>query len=465
MENKVFPTQQLGHLCSKIGSGATPRGGSKVYLDHGAIALIRSQNVRNNYFKKNGIVFIEQKHADQLSNATVEKSDVLLNITGDSVARCCQVDPNFLSARVNQHVAIIRPDPDKIDPKFLRYFLVSPHMQNLMLSWAGAGGTRNALTKGMIESFKVPAPLLPEQKAIAHVLGTLDDRIELNRQMNETLEGMAQALFKSWFVDFDPVIDNAMASGRKVPEELGKRAAAHAALGNKRKPLPADIRALFPDEFTHTEELGWIPKGWEVVTLHNIIELTGGGTPKTSVDEYWGGDIPWFSVVDAPAPENIFVIDTVKHVTQLGVENSSTKILPIGTTIISARGTVGKCALVGQPMAMNQSCYGIRGKKGIADYFVYYVVRDQVGHLQRGGHGSVFNTVTRDTFKIIKISMGKAQHTQQFGDCIKPFLDQILANNIQNSVLSKLRDTLLPKLLSGELRIPDAEKMVVEAAE
>ena len=327
------------------------------------------------------------------------------------------------------------------------------------------GSTQQALTIVSLKSLKIKLPPLPEQKAIAHVLGTLDDRIELNRQMNETLEGMAQALFKSWFVDFDPVIDNAMASGRKVPEELGKRAAARAALGNKRKPLPADIRALFPDEFTHTEELGWIPKGWEVVTLHNIIELTGGGTPKTSVDEYWGGDIPWFSVVDAPAPENIFVIDTVKHVTQLGVENSSTKILPIGTTIISARGTVGKCALVGQPMAMNQSCYGIRGKKGIADYFVYYVVRDQVGHLQRGGHGSVFNTVTRDTFKIIKISMGKAQHTQQFGDCIKPFLDQILANNIQNSVLSKLRDTLLPKLLSGELRIPDAEKMVVEAAE
>jgi len=264
MGNNAFPTQELNPLCSKIGSGATPRGGSKVYLDRGEIALIRSQNVRNEHFEQSGIVFIEQKHADQLANVIVEKGDVLLNITGDSVARCCQVDSNFLPARVNQHVAIIRPKPERLDDRFLRYFLISPFMQNLMLSWAGSGGTRDALTKGMIESFKVPLPPLSEQKAIAHVLGSLDDRIELNRRMNETLESMAQALFKSWFVDFDPVIDNALAGGKEIPAELSEKAQVRAALGDKRRPLPEEIRALFPDEFTFSDELGWIPKGWEV---------------------------------------------------------------------------------------------------------------------------------------------------------------------------------------------------------
>ncbi len=117
------------------------------------------------------------------------------------------------------------------------------------------------------------APLLPEQKAIAHVLGTLDDRIELNRQMNETLESMAQALFKSWFVDFDPVIDNALAGGKEIPEALKQKAQARAALGDKRRPLPEEIRTLFPDEFTYSDELGWIPKGWEVIHIRENCKL------------------------------------------------------------------------------------------------------------------------------------------------------------------------------------------------
>lgn len=145
------------------------------------------------------------------------------------------------------------------------------------------------------------------------------------------------------------------------------------------------------------------------MTLDDLVDLIGGGTPKTSKDEYWNGVIPWFSVVDAPNKSDVFVIDTGKHVTELGVEKSSTKILPIGTTIISARGTVGKCAMVGEPMAMNQSCYGVRGKKDISDSFVYYAIREKVTDLQRGGHGSVFNTITRDTFKTIKIALGEPE--------------------------------------------------------
>ncbi|MGH8526438.1 MAG: restriction endonuclease subunit S, partial [Gammaproteobacteria bacterium] len=189
---------RLGDVCMKIGSGATPRGGNDVYLQDGPYALIRSQNVYNDGFHHDGLAFIDEKHAAELENVKVLDGDVLLNITGDSVARACQVDPGVLPARVNQHVAIIRPDPGKLAPRFLRYVLVSHEMQTKLLSWAGSGGTRNALTKGMIESFDVLAPTdVAEQRAIAHILGTLDDKIELNRRMNETLEAMARALFKS----------------------------------------------------------------------------------------------------------------------------------------------------------------------------------------------------------------------------------------------------------------------------
>ena len=197
---------RLGELCTKIGSGATPRGGKEVYLNEGPCSLIRSQNVYNNRFSRAGLVFITERMSTELNNVEVLPGDVLLNITGDSVARACQVPPDVLPARVNQHVAILRPDASKLSARFLRYFLVSPRTQTLLLSWARSGGTRNALTKGMIESLDICAPAdVTVQRSIAHILGTLDDKIELNRRMNETLEAMARALFKSWFVDFDPV--------------------------------------------------------------------------------------------------------------------------------------------------------------------------------------------------------------------------------------------------------------------
>ena len=165
-----------------------------------------------------------------------------------------------LPARVNQHVAIIRPDSVSLGAGYLRYYVVSPEMQTLLLSWAGSGGTRNALTKGMVESLEIPLPPFPEQRAIAHVLGTLDDKIELNRRTNETLEAMARALFKSWFVDFDPV--RAKMEGRWRRDE-------------SLPDLSAEHYDLFPDRLVGSE-LGEIPEGWEVMALGELVELDYG---------------------------------------------------------------------------------------------------------------------------------------------------------------------------------------------
>lgn len=355
----------------------------------------------------------------------------------------------------------LRVNPKIADQYYVYYYFSWSKTSNLIKA-LNSKSVQPVFNFSTLKKFKIDIPPLEEQKAIAHILGSLDDKIELNRQMNATLEAMAQALFKSWFVDFDPVLDNALAAGNPIPDELQEKAAAREALGNARKPLPEDIAALFPAAFVWTEEMGWIPEGWEVKSLDELITLIGGGTPKTSVEEYWDGDIPWFSVVDAPNPSDVFVIDTEKHVTQAGIDNSSAKILPTGTTIISARGTVGKCAMVATPMAMNQSCYGIRGKDGISDTYVYYAIYLQVADLQQRSHGSVFSTITRDTFKTIKLPFGSPQITEKLDDVIRPYFDKILSNSLQANTLKQLRDTLLPKLLSGELRIPDAEKLVEE---
>ena len=341
------------------------------------------------------------------------------------------------------------------DIYFLYYFLQKIDFMSCSDKAAVPGVNRNHLH--FISSI---IPPLPEQRAIAHILGSLDDKISLNRRMNATLEGMAQALFQSWFIDFDPVIDKALAAGNPIPEPLQTRAAVRESLGDARKPLPENIQGLFPDAFEHTEEMGWVPMGWRVQPIESLTRLIGGGTPKTSILSYWDGDIPWFSVVDAPAPSDVYVIDTERRITQEGLNNSSTSILPVGTTIISARGTVGKCAMVGKPMAMNQSCYGVTGKSGISGYFVYYAVREKVADLQRHGHGSVFNTITRDTFNTIFIPFSGTKLTQVFGDYVNSFFQKILINCFEIQKLADTRDTFLPKLLSGELRVVDAENFL-----
>lgn len=188
----------LGEVCDKIGSGATPRGGKNAYKAEG-MSLIRSQNVLDLKFTYSGLALIDDDQAEALSNVAVEEADVLLNITGDSVARVCMVDPEALPARVNQHVAILRARSGAIEPRYLLYYLFSEKSDLLQQSEIGA--TRRALTKGMLQAYAIDLPPLHTQRAIAEILGSLDDKIDLLRRQNKRLEGMAEALFREWFME------------------------------------------------------------------------------------------------------------------------------------------------------------------------------------------------------------------------------------------------------------------------
>jgi type I restriction enzyme, S subunit len=175
-----WPKVKLADYCDKIGSSATPRGGSKVYLDSGEIALVRSQNVYNHGFDYDGLVFIDEDTAEKLSNVELQKNDVLMNITGDSVARVCMVPDDVLPARVNQHVSNLRPKNDSLDSRFPRYFLVTHESQYNLLAIASAGGTRKAITKGHLEEFEISLPDITYQKEVIEILSTLDQKIHLN---------------------------------------------------------------------------------------------------------------------------------------------------------------------------------------------------------------------------------------------------------------------------------------------
>ena len=330
---------------------------------------------------------------------------------------------------LNQHVFRVTPT-DGVDTIFFFYLLryLKPNFiaiaQNKQTTGLGH------VTKHDLENIEVAIPNLSEQRTIAHVLGTLDDKIELNRRMNETLEAMARALFKSWFIDFNPV--RAKMEGRDPG-------------------LPQHLADLFPDRLVDSE-LGPIPEGWEVGVLDDMVELLGGGTPKTSIAEYWDGDIPWYTAKDAPSLSDVFVLETERSITQAGVESSAAKILPVRTTVITARGTVGRLACLGMPMAMNQTCYGIRGARGYPDLFTYLSVRMTVNELQRRTHGTIFDTITRQTFKTVRMVLPPPDLAKTFESAVSPTMGRILSNLHESRTLSAFRDALLPRLISGEFR-------------
>ncbi|EMN7214026.1 restriction endonuclease subunit S [Vibrio vulnificus] len=361
----------------------------------------------------------------------------------------------------NQRVGLVEFKNDELDITYLYFLLRSKEYRHHVVSTA-TGSTVKHTSPTKILSFAFRKPPKDIQIDIGKKLIALEEKIENNTQTNQTLEQIAQAIFKSWFVDFDPVkakIETLAAGGSaddaelaairvisaKTIDELNTLKASNPEVFNKL----AQTAALFPAAMQDSE-LGEIPEGWSVSSLSELIKITGGGTPKRSEELYWNGNIPWFSVKDVPTEGNVFVVDTDEKITELGLNKSSTKLLPKGTTIITARGTVGKLALVGTDMCMNQSCYGILGKS-VGDFYNYFNLKEAVSTLQRNTHGAVFDTITTQTFDTYSLAFSGVELANKFDALVAPLLQNIETNVRQNIELATLRDTLLPKLLSGEI--------------
>jgi type I restriction enzyme, S subunit len=287
------------------------------------------------------------------------------------------------------------PDQDKSDVNFIYYSLLFFQKE---LKHLGEGSVQDNINLSTFDNLIFPIPPLPEQKAIASVLSSLDDKIDLLHRQNKTLEAMAETLFRQWFIE-------------EAQDD------------------------------------------WEEKSLYDCIELIGGGTPQTSVNEYWNGDILWISAKDITPNHKGVICTTEKKITREGLENSSTKILPKFSMIISARGTVGKYALLLEDMAFSQSNYGIIPNYSKCYFFTYLLVANVVDELISAAYGSVFDTITTKTFKEQYVMVPTENEIINFEKKISPFFMGILNNSKQIRTLEKLRDNLLPKLMSGEVRV------------
>ena len=200
-------------------------------------------------------------------------------------------------------------------------------------------------------------------------------------------------------------------------------------------------------------ELGAVPVGWRVGSILEIAELLSGGTPKTKIAEYWGGGIPWVSAKDVTNARGTFILDTEKTITRSGIEHSNTKLLPKNTTIVTARGTVGSYCILSREMTINQTNYGLKAKSEGEDFFVFFSVSNLVNQMKIHSYGTVFDTITTKTFKDLKIPIPPESMIKPFNNKVGSIMNQISHNLYESHTLARIRDTLLPKLMSGEVRV------------
>ena len=403
----MWEEKRLGDICTKIGSGATPNGGSGAYKESG-FSLIRSQNVLDFSFSEDGLAFIDGVQAEKLKGVTVEKGDVLLNITGDSVARSCIVPNRILPARVNQHVSIIRPDQNKASNIFVFYY--TQYIKPYLLSIGSNGGTRNALTKAIIEDLKITIPPLPTQQKIADILSAYDDLIENNNRRIELLEQAAQQLYKEWFVRF-----------------------------------------RFPEYETAHFTKG-IPDGWEVVKLEDVVEIGRGSSPRPIADQKYfeNGNIPWIKIADATASK-MYITETKEYVNEFGA-SFSRKLKP-GSLILAASGTLGFPMFLGIEGCIHDGWLYFDNFNGISPKYLYYNLISLTERFNAFSYGAAIQNINTGIVKNTKSILPPLQLQNIFDDKISIIHGQIRTLQAKNQNLIKQRDLLLPRLMSGKLDV------------
>ena len=314
------------------------------------------------------------------------------------------------------------------DPRFASYLLRTVDFQSCSDKSGVPGVNRNDLHR-----IPVLLPPLPEQKAIAAVLGALDDKIELNRRMNATLEAMARALFQSWFVDFDPV--RAKLDGRQPPN------------------LAPATAALFPDSFQDSA-LGHIPTGWTIQPVGEVVDCVGGGTPSTAEPKYWeGGTHHWTTPKDFSSLQAPVLLDTDRKLTDAGIAKISSGLLPAGTLLLSSRAPVGYLAIAAMPVAINQGFIAMKCNDRASNYFMLNWCQQSMAEIEGRATGTTFAEISKQNFRPIRVALPPKELMAAFTAQVAPQYAQITANLHQSRTFATLRDTLLPKLLSGSLPV------------
>ncbi len=417
-------------------------------------------------------LFISKERFEEIDSkfGSPKKDDLLISSVGNRSGQpyVVEEDEDFYFKDGN---ILWMSNFEGINPRFLAYWLKSELGQSKLAS-VMIGSAQKALTIDAIRNLDVHFPSEAYQNKVVDILLSLDKKITLNRQTNQTLEKMAQTLFKSWFVDCDPVFDNLLAKHdfkldtllRELPSDfpaellakaekrLNARLAAAVQKEPKEQKLNDAIHPHFPSEFEHNEKLGWIPKGWEASTSGDEFSVKGGSTPSTKSPDFWdGGCIHWTSPKDLSGNDTKVILDTSRKITEKGLEKITSGLLPVDTVLMSSRAPVGYLALAKIPLAINQGYIAIPNAKSLSPEYTIQWLDSVMDEIKSISGGTTFAEISKRTFKGILIVIPNEEAIGVFTANAKAFYERITANVKETKTLTETRDYLLPKLISGEI--------------
>lgn len=373
----------------------------------------------------------------------------------------CYLVKEELPAVFNNGLARIRLKIEKVDPQFIYYVFKSKHFSGYIDGISGGTSVQLNMKIGDLLKYQFNLPPLSEQKEIARILSDLDKKIELNTQINQTLEQIAQALFKSWFVDFDPVRAKVQALSDGMSFEQAELAAMQAISGKTPEELTALSQAQ-PDRYAELAETAkafpcefggdGVPMGWNISIIGQEVETVGGATPSTKEEKFWNnGEIAWTTPKDLSSATSPVLLKTERKITESGLKKISSGLLSIGTVLLSSRAPVGYLSLAQIPVAINQGYIAIKCNKSLNNYYMLQWCKENLEEIKGRASGTTFLEISKTTFRQIPIIVPDGNILSLFEKQCSSIYQSITVNTKENIYLEKTRDLLLPRLLNGEI--------------
>jgi type I restriction enzyme S subunit len=413
MSSKEWELYKLGDLCQITSS---KRIFSDEYVDSG-IPFYRSKEIIQKSLGEEitEYLFIPKQRFNEIKSkfGAPHHGDILLSSVGNRSGIPYFVrgsDGDFYFKDGN--LTWFRDFDEKLNSKYLLYWLRSSLGQELLNSIM-IGSAQKALTIIELSNLPINVPSIETQRRIADILSSLDDKIELNHQTSATLEAIAQAVFEEWFVNF-----NFFGTTGEMIES----------------------------------NLGMIPKGWTVGKVGDVADLKGGTTPSTKEEIYWNGDYYFATPKDLSTLSSPILLDTERKITKEGVSQISSGILPAGTLLLSSRAPIGYLAISDIPVSINQGFIAINAKK-TSNLFILFWLKENMETVISRANGSTFLEISKTNFKEIELVVPEAQTASRFDEIINPIFEKIKNNEQEATALVSLRDTLLLKLVSGEIEV------------
>lgn len=428
-----YITTTLGAVCGKGGVQTGPFGSQLHNEDYVSVGtpIVTVEHLGENRFTHQNLPMVSDQDKRRLSKYTLKPGDIVFSRVGSVDRRAivrAEEDGWMFSGRCLR----VRTKSESVDPTWLSHFFGLESFREYIRAVA-VGATMPSINTSILSSVPLYLPPISQQRATAEFLDALDDRIDLLRQTNATLEAIAQALFKSWFVDFDPV--RTKAEGRE-PEAMD-----------------AATAALFPIEFEESE-LGLIPVGWRVEEIGKVISSVGGGTPSTKEPSYWDESVHhWVTPKDLSGLQAPVLINTGRKVSAAGLAKISSGLLPLGTLLLSSRAPIGYLVIAYVPTAINQGFIAMLPGGELPTSYLLFWTRINMNEIKQKANGSTFMEISKSSFRTIKLCVPPSDIVGAFDSIARPLLDRIAENERQSEQLAQIRNTLLPRFVSGKLHL------------